>query len=577
MMNSDQNLKNKFFILFIISYYKYIGNIPKMSYSLAKNLKVNRVYDPRVRLNTERVFTIEKGAGSTVYKREITQSYSDSAINFTINVPSNTTIVDRHMKLRIPIQFTFATSGAQASAILQLDQGMNAPRAYPLSSVMNTISMTLNNGTFTYPINQTIQGLLRYHTKQEDNFKWYSASPSMPDQSQLYSDLTGSSRNPLNGYGDSEAYLDARGAFPMTVVSNTTSAAVVRCDFCEDIYLSPLLFGDDEGCGFIGIQNLEFSIQLGDLTRAWSHNSDGYTFSAFTATIYDSPSLEVCYMTPPLDMQIPKSVPYSWANVLNFQTAVGSQTSLATFTTTNNNIQLKSIPKLIYLFAQRRSQDQTYLTTDTFANLSNVSIDFDNKSGLLGSASEVELYQIALKNGVNISWPQWHGSGDQSAPIGIGSVLCLKPEEDLSLSPLQAPSIAGKTYNFQVTATFKNLSSAAVNYTFFIVCVFDGMIVVDNQTVFQQSEVLSENDILNAHISGVLNRAHFKSSIYGGKFTWDDFKKGVSDVYKGAKSVLQDVAPYAKDIASLAPLIGLGSGGKMIPRSNLRKKLPSNF
>ena len=76
-------------------------------------------------------------------------------------------------------------------------------------------------------------------------------------------------------------------------------------------------------------------------------------------------------------------------------------------------------------------------------------ITYNNKTGLLSPADEFNLYQISVKNGLNMTWSQWRAN--------TGSVLVLTP---LDLS-IDEESIGSKgPYAFQALLTLQRPLSA---------------------------------------------------------------------------------------------------------------------
>jgi pantoate kinase len=69
--------------------------------------------------------------------------------------------------------------------------------------------------------------------------------------------------------------------------------------------------------------------------------------------------------------------------------------------------------------------------------ITGISINFANKSGLLSSCTQSQLYDISRNNGVEQSYYEWSGSGVSATKSSgsnvatIGSVLCIDPSIDL--------------------------------------------------------------------------------------------------------------------------------------------------
>src|SRR5690606_32698689 len=122
----------------------------------------------------------------------------------------------------------------------------------------------------------------------------------------------------------------------------------------------------------------------------------------------------------------------------------------------SNNIQLNSIPRRMYIYVRERNQDlySTPNNPDTYFSIENISIQFQNKNGLLASASKQQLYEISVKNHCNMSWTQWSGGPvvNSALPFGstanhygtIGSILCIEYASDIGLDSIEAPGKLGQ-------------------------------------------------------------------------------------------------------------------------------------
>jgi len=328
---------------------------------------------------------------------------------------------------------------------------------------------------------------------------------------------------------------------------------------------------------------------------------------------------------------IPKSIDYSYYIIDRYPTDFNMPIYYNVSTQINsNNIQLNSIPRRIYLFARISNSVnlQNSASTDTFASIQSISINYNNNSGLLASATQFDLYNISKKNGVNLSWPEWSGgqypntgSNTNSGQVGtfqsivttahpdgfsqtplVGSVLCLEFGTDIGLPDTNAP---GQILNsqLQITVNIVNTNPKAAmsltppttltTYTLYIVTISEGIWQITNLNSIPMIGVLSKEDILNAtQIPGINYTA--QDSVAGGDFK-HRLKKIGHRIYEGIKSA----APIALDIAKIAaqvapyvlPLIGLGDdemmeqggvligagrkkkGGAIMKRNELRKRM----
>lgn len=561
-------------------------------------LKKVRTQDPRTRLNDERLIAVKKGGAVDTWIPQVSTNYSSTSSNWSVVPPSNKVIIDRHVRMLTPFTMTFAGTG---NPLLGTSNGYDAMRAFPTSNIITNITFGLNNTQFNYQMSESATALLQYQTDQNDNQTYYSMEPTMKDQSQLYSQLSLSSKNPLNSYADSNLWVEARGSFTDTLtVTNGDGTATVSGIITSDIYLSPFLFQAQEEVGWIGITNFDLQVNyVSNLAnRLWSHSDDpnANVLTSAVATISGSqaPTLLMNFITPQIDIPLPPNIVYNWSQVINYTTpcGAGAISGNSQFTQMSNNIQLSVIPKLIYIFARRQTSD--YLApvtsmsqggivyTDTFADITNVNITFDNRSGIMAAATPQDLYGIALKNGYKNSWVQ------KSEHTGF--VMCIDPVEDMGLSPLQAPGLIGQTFNFQAQVQFFNLNPNPVTYTMYIVTVTDSVVTVSNGSAVQQIGVLSQTDILDASNYPEVGKIKI-DSIYGGSFLSDvgNFFGSVGkSIYSGVKSaapylkqgfeIAKEAAPYVKGAVDLAKTFGAGEGGvivggRRVPRRKLQQNL----
>jgi hypothetical protein len=485
---------------------------------------------------------------------------------------------------------TFNSVGAAPANLYR--QNYDAPRAYPIASSISNIAVTLNNTTVSLNTSDVIQALLRYNTGVHLKNHDYSLTPNYPDQSQNYSDLTGSVRSPLGNYSSqSDECPAARGSFPYTIVTNTPTQFVVDAVFTEEVYLPPFYWGCGNMGGYIGLQTLDWNINFlgASANRMWSHDpsnggaaitSSSYQFNNFAGGFSYSqavPTLLFEYITPKELQTIPRSVCYPYFVIDRYPTdfsalaAYGSPGSSAILN--SNNIQLNSIPRRMYIYA-RANNTSLYAPagsqlTDTYLAITNISVNWNNYSGLLSSASQQQLYLMSIKNHCNMSWEQWSGgpvfNGDNQSVGTVGSILCIEFGTDIGLMDQEAPGLLG-TYQLQLNVTVQNMNTTqGITPTLYIVTVSEGTFTIENNRSVSQIGVISKTDILTAkqHISDYINYEDIQD-IQGGNFLtgikkfgkdiWGFLKPKIQAAYKFGKEAL----PYVNAALGVAKLVGLG-------------------
>lgn len=463
-----------------------------------------------------------------------------------------------------------------------MNTGFDAFRAFPLSSIMNTLSVTLNNTTVSINMSDIIHPLLRYNTGADIRDREYSMTPSMLDQYQNYASGTATVRNPLGGYGD--VYPEtARGGFEYTGIANSETDAVIEATLSEFLYLSPFVFGHGDKAGFIGIQNMDFNFTWNtNLRRIWSHAVHaGSTINSINVEFL-MPSLKFKYITPSKVQTIPKTAVYPYYSVNRYPTNRGEEFAPnLSRTLSTQNIQLQSIPRRMYIFARKQNIDLTYEHTDTYFRIDNISVNWNNQSGLLSSASEQDLYRMCVKNGLNMSWSQFNGgptttmSGTNEQFGTIGSVLCIEFGTDIALAPEEAPGMLG-TYQIQMDVGVTNVNeSLAITPTLYVIVISEGTFTIRNNNCISQVGVISRREVLASQQNQSLY-VDYNDIVdaYGGNF-WSGVKHFGERIYKGIRKAYKKVAPYVKKAApyvkrgvkiaeKLLPLLGLGEYGGVV-------------
>jgi hypothetical protein len=528
---------------------------------------------PVLDINEPREYVIMKGGNYVQYKQYTSTSYSANSFQFSCPPPSEKILVNRKVYLQAPVTLNFTGSVSGATETL-LNSGFDAPRAFPLSTNLNTVSVTINNATVNINMGDVIQALLRYNNPECLKEYDYSITPTEMDESQEYNELANTIRNVLSDYGNSNYGNTHRGAFPFTIISNTDTTASVSFVATEPIFLSPFYYGKGDHSGFYGVRTMDFNFTWNsDLSRLWSHNPTptGGTSTITGVTVnFGQPKLLFEYTTPPITMERPLSIAYPYYVVNRFPT--GPTNIPASTTASNivsNNIQLNSIPRRMYIYLREQNSDLTINKTDSFASIENISLQFENFSGLLASASKQDLYNIARNNGLNLSWTEWSGGptfvGDLSTAVGtVGSVLCLEPGKDFGLPDNLAPGVIGN-FMMQISVIARNPNpSRAINYMLYITTVDEGTAtIMDGSCILQGAGVISGMDVLNAKKQTGISYHDAHDAQGAGRF--------FSNIKHGVHKLKHHMSPHI--MHGGVPVGGVSVGGALMSRNHLKDRL----
>lgn len=589
------------------------------------------VRDPRTMIENHREYAVLKSGSQTTWKAFTTTSIANSALQFSCPPPSGNVIVDRKMYVYIPVRLAFTAQPPIGSAVL--NPSYDAPRAFPISSSIETLSATINNQSVNINMADVIQALMRYNTDTDLLNGDYSGTPTYLDQSQSYADLIASTRSPLGNYSNnSDGARMSRGAFPFYVVQNPVQTgtdvltAYVDCCFCEPIFVSPFYFGKSNGCGFYNINTLDFNFTfLGQTAnRMWSHhdmagtnvitssahyffgqgNIPGPALTTFPTNQGQQPQILMQFITPQETQIIPTNMPitYPYFDTIRFPTNLPQAVARTAFGFNSNNIQLNSVPRRMYIYIRKQNSDlyANASNTDTFFQINSLSIQFLNSSGLLASASMNQLYNMSKKNHCNMSWTQFSGGLTNAAvaafagtKIGtVGSVVCIEFATDLGLPSLMAPGILSQC-QLQISGVATNLSTVAINPTLYIVPILEGTFTVQSMgQCSTQVGVITPQDILSCQERPAINYKDVEN-VNGGDF-WSGLVNFGSKLFPFLRDnkIISTVSgmiphPIAQGISTAAKAVGFGMdgmmasgedggvllGGRRLHRQNLRKNM----
>lgn len=527
-----------------------------------KKLNTVKILDPRTDISEDASFGIRMPASQINYQPFVSTNFSTSIINFSANPPSNSVIMVRKVYADVQLQLDFTGTNGSGGNLLNIGV-TDSLRAFPLSNgIMETLSVQINNTTNSLNLRDYMDALMRF---QSDHDKKYdlSGTPTYQDNYQDYDEGVGANNNPMGAYADNP-YISGRGAFEYDIISNTPTAASVIVRFIEPLFLSPLEWSNENSKGLINVSSFTVKMNLGSLYRCWSHSDiGGSTINSIDVEVgnINPPTLYCSFLTPQMTgsgSHVPKTISYSYYDIDRYITSVGIVNSGASSNFLSSNIQLNSVPGRILVFLKRVDSTFSWDSTDTYARIKQIDITFNNISGILSSATEHDLYQISVKNGLKYSWYEWQRK--------IGSVLAIDFGEDVSLgNPDLASGVLGQ-FQLMVKGTMENIHpSENISYNVYVVAINEGLMQISKEQSIPQTGVLSRRDVLDTYEKPNVNLLDI-SDPYGGSFrgkvrSLENFLK--SDT---AKNIGRTALKAAKTIT---PLLGsLMAMGYSIDESN---------
>ena len=509
-------------------------------------------------ITSDLVYAVKSGASSTTYQPFPSTSATNSVQVFNIQIPSENIIIGRDALIQCPLQFTLTVSNVPINDVA-IAWGQSASlQAFPLASIMTTASATINNSTVSVNLQDVLPMLLHLNSNR-DLYRYNGMCPSLPDQNWgSYVDAFGANSSPLASYYNQSYDNDQapRGAHPCYVqinryvnnvfqdhsnvstgVANETWKVYVFTTVTEPIFLSPFIYADPEHNrqGMLGVNNMALTFNINStlnrlVSVAKSDAGAVYTISAGVGADpdgglwgADSNIFRNAYAVPgiptsssggptvllkllssqPSDKLETRNVlPYfdlpryltSSANNANFPVGVERRV-------VSQSIQLSQLPDYFIIVARKPVTEQTITDTSSFLTIRSMSMNLNNQSGLLSSASQADLWRLSVKNGSQQTWSEFSGSAFVNAPDGqgglvptTGSVFIVSPT-DLSLPDYLTAGSLG-AFQLQFEASVYNQFNEVVNVELCVVACNSGIFVLQQGTANIYTGILTREAVL---------------------------------------------------------------------------------
>ena len=549
------------------------------------------VLDDRLNCSSEMTYAVVKGAQSMNPASFQAVSASTSSHVYNIQTPSEQTIIDRRVLWRSTI--TLAITGTAPAGQYLINYGLtDALSAFPLHQLANVMSVVINNNSVSLQVRDVLPALLRFNDRRELT-RYNGYTPTAFDTYFSYADGVGANNNVLGAWGNtSDNDLTNRGSWVLESVIDvatgnaplpSTGAAQtlnVRFTVSEPLLISPFISCKpvSNNQGFYGIQNMTMTFSMGDASRVWR------TASPFAKAVsvvgYSNSQLLFNFLTAHSSLMLPSKnvVPYQEfpRYITSFNGAAIA--SGASYSARSSTIQLNTIPDKLIMFVRKVIGEQTSADSDCVLALSGdnpVSIQFNNVSGLLSSATQQDLYRYATECGYNGSWFEFSGNANMyNSATGIGRVVptsgafvVLEFGTHIPLNEEYYAAGSLGSFSLQVNMNVRNQGAATLtNAELVIITMNSGAFVCERGASSTFTSLLTKADVLEASAQ----QPYFQSDaqrLVGGSFL-DSLRSIIG-------RVLPILAPMGKEYLSRQGALGdaaskvigaLGygqSGGKM--------------
>jgi len=507
-------------------------------YIMSADFKTTLIKDGRLADITDQLaYAVASGASSNTYQQFSAVSTSSSSMTFNIQVPSENIVVSREVLIQTDIYFTINITGVPNGQTAFNYGSTDAFQAFPLNSLFTTASAQINNTNVSSNLQDILPSILRLNDNRE-LYRYNGMTPCLPDQAyKRFIDGVDTANNPLGDYGDQsyDGDLIPRGAFPVSgltllhnITAGGTNADPISTNVADTFVitgsikvteplmgLSPFIYGDAvyNKQGLVGINAMSFVFNIDSSCKRFFSTASPYTFSVSLGTQaqqnpFTNTKMLVNFLsTQPTDLISARNVvPYmDLPRYLSLQSSTGTLAPGASATYNSQNIQINQLPDYFIVSVRKPMSTQTVKDSSTFFKINSISVNLNNTSGLLSSATPEDLWRISVNNHSTQSWTEFGGSATSAVnATGVGasvrttgSLLILSPAYDLSLPDYLSSGSIGQ-YNFQFQINCTNIDSVAVVPEICIICVNSGIFTTIAGSSNIYTGILTKQMVLDA-------------------------------------------------------------------------------
>jgi len=564
---------------------------------MSADFKTALIKDSRIAgITSQLTYAVMSGGSSVNYQSFPAISPNSTSITFNVNVPSENTIVSREVLIKTKINFTLEITNVDSGEYAINLGGKDALAPFPLNQLFQTATAQINNTSVSVNSQDVLPCILAM-TSQEELSKYNGMTPHLLDNYYAnYEDGASLINNPLNPYGLSitdNSYI-GRGSHRITIlavnrqvispagnsktlVSQDVSDVFtigLQVEVCEPIFcLSPFLYGSPEfnSQGLVGVQNINFTFNIDSTFKRFFGSAQPWTLTSIkgginvptdtgknTASVFPNCEMLMNFISSQPEDRIEARNVVPYLDLPRYITNISStidHTGSPTTQITANNITLNQFPDYFIICVRKRILDFTHNEATHFLAIDDITINLNNVSGLLSSASVDDLYRMSRKNGSQQSYENFIGvaqtaltsatfnGGKQDIPT-IGSVLVLSPAMDLSLPSYLSNGSLG-SYNLSFNVGVKNYSGADITTCeIVVICANSGLLTTIAGSSSLYTGILTKQMVIDAKAMGQLDP--IQSSQYVRLVGGNMNEKMMSNVKEMPMTKEYDKVMYAK-------------------------------
>jgi hypothetical protein len=150
---------------------------------------------------------------------------------------------------------------------------------------------------------------------------------------------------------------------------------------------------------------------------------------------------------------------------------------------------------------------QNWTYTSSFLPIQNIVCNFNNASGLLSSATQVDLWKMSMRNGSSQNWNEFYGEASVAIGEGTGqlipttgAMLVINPTIDFGLPNYLSAGSQGN-FNFQFNLSVYNTQAYPITPELVLICVNSGIMVTSQGVSNLYTGMLTKELVLKTNES----------------------------------------------------------------------------
>lgn len=471
---------------------------------MTSDLKKINVIDPRLEVLSQLDYAIKRGPMQNNYLSFSAQNENNNN-NIFINciLPSVRTLINRTALIESTIVLRIDVPSVgnplrrpNPNEIELSTSNFESFGPFPFHASINNLQLDANGNKLTLNMQELLPIFLA--TISEEELLRYTGCPISRDKYFNYSDaFLSMSDNVLNAYSVTNK-IKNRGSNPVTITAHYSNGTTgiydptnndpafainyltVSINTIEPLLMYPFFpFASHLNQQSIyNLENINFNFNMDNTAkRAYRVGTKIYNGNAFVDRQYnytysiekfENTKITFNTITPHNNLILPERMVVPYKRYDYFTYNIGSIQAGTTQTITNSEaVQMNTIPHKLYVWI--RPENQTVYTSDCYLTINSINLNYNGTSGILSSATQLDLYNICKNNGSQQSYEEFIGKKStfmnrqypytSNTALNVptaGSILILEFGTDIEIvSPAYVPGSQVDT-NLLITMSVSN-------------------------------------------------------------------------------------------------------------------------